>query len=350
MHRPAPRGFVRTFPPKTTQLRKPNTSLSKPSFKTVSQVSNKIAGNEEGWESVKRWLSRPSFLLLCGPTGIGKTFGIHTIADQYGYNVYEVNAGNCSSSILSDLYEVCGRETEKKTLVLLDEVDVYPDFVLKELSKFLKDPPAPCCPIAMTSSNNYNKEMETIKKKCDIVQMSGVRERTMLEYASKHFPKKLPKSIEKAATHAKGDMRKFIMRVKHPWCMQTDVFHNLVENVCFILSQEKKTCLSNEEADFVMSLLFCNYTSATESCDRVAEASETYSETDTMRTGNTRKMLNQAVHLLERQKVGKIAFRNVQFPRAAGVGDFGFDTFSCLSSKDFDIPKQYAGTQNKRSP
>ncbi len=98
-----------------------------------------LKGNPSAHKQLKELIERNSRVLLCGPSGIGKTEAVYAIANELGIKVIEVNASDeRTRGDLKDISRRCQMysATDEGMIYLLDEVEGA-DFrawsVLKEI-------------------------------------------------------------------------------------------------------------------------------------------------------------------------------------------------------------------------
>ncbi len=151
-----------------------------------------MVGNEHARLEVYRWLTGwrrgDRALLLIGPPGIGKTTIVKALANEFGYELIELNASDERTkerleSTLKPLLEninIYG----KRVLLFLDEVDglhgTYDRGGLSALLSILKG--ATSIPVIMAANSDSGEVIKELKKISKVVRMKGIPPRLLLLY------------------------------------------------------------------------------------------------------------------------------------------------------------------------
>eukprot|EP00866_Antonospora_locustae_P000166 jgi/Antlo1/166/774 len=107
---------------------------------------------------LKSWKPCAKPLLICGPSGYGKTTLVTVVGNMLGYNVVEINAGTCRTQELADKViglSHCNTITNKKNLVLVDEVDCIPQDIAF-IRNLTKNSQRTFVPVVFTCNDRYN--------------------------------------------------------------------------------------------------------------------------------------------------------------------------------------------------
>ncbi|MEM2919253.1 MAG: AAA family ATPase [Candidatus Nitrosocaldus sp.] len=151
-----------------------------------------MVGNEDARLEAYRWLAgwrqgdRP--LLLIGPPGIGKTTMAKALANEFGYELFELNASDERTkerleSILKPLLENANIYS-RRILLFLDEVDglhgTYDRGGLSALLSILKD--APSIPVIMAANSDSGEVIKELRKVSKVVMMKNIPPRLLLLY------------------------------------------------------------------------------------------------------------------------------------------------------------------------
>lgn len=142
--------------------------------------TNEIIGQNGALQRLKAFVDgykrqKKKALLLCGPTGSGKTSSVHAIARDLGLEIIEINASDTRNkeSIQFLLGSALGQQSlfNRGKIVLVDEVDGIsgtkdrgglPAIIsLIEKSSF---------PIIFTANDIWNQKFSGLRKKCEVVE------------------------------------------------------------------------------------------------------------------------------------------------------------------------------------
>lgn len=133
---------------------------------------DEVQGHNTDLKELENWLenfeeAESEAQLLHGDPGIGKTASVYALANDYGYQVYEVNASDSrTTSDIRDIAQAMSMEQLGKPLmVLLDEVDSMSGRAnLKPLKEELQELRHP----TFLTCNNKHDVPGSIKNQCNI--------------------------------------------------------------------------------------------------------------------------------------------------------------------------------------
>ena len=340
----APKGFVRATAKRPIPARKLDIKAKVINIRppTQSQTKESLIGNQHQWNEVITWLKNTkeqNCLTIVGPPGIGKTSGVHIHCREANITTMESHASDIitSEQMRNDIYELCTRKSfAGPIVVLLDDMDASPIYVVKELIKFLKSPPMPCAPIICTCNSISEQNIRDLKGVSKVVYMSPVPIETMVSFALKRWPYKNTQQVRIKAAESRGDVRQFLTKLQITEAGDTETSINPFKATHILLSGIAKTehevhaAMSAEEPNKMQHFLFENYTRALIHMDSVAQAAEIFSCTDTMRHGNVKQLHGEAQYLLAHCAVGMISQQNIVPPTAQGKNKFKPVEFSSL--------------------
>lgn len=177
--------------------------------KTVEKVLNWV----ENWENRKT-----KSILLHGPQGSGKTTLAHLVAENLGMEVYETNASDVrTKKALQESLEQAVQQrslTGRKKLILIDEVDGMSAKDRGGRSQIGTIIDKSRFPVIMTANDAYANGMQTLRRKSNVIEMSGVhtnsitaRLKGIAEQEGVEYDDNAIKSI---ARRAGGDIRSAI--------------------------------------------------------------------------------------------------------------------------------------------
>lgn len=149
-----------------------------------------IVGNEEARLTVVKWLThwingnKP--LLLIGPPGTGKTSLVHALAQQFNYDLIEMNASDTRTrgELEKRVIPILDNTSlfRKPILLFLDEIDGISSRNdtggLEYLTKILKEPTIP----VIIAANSKNIKIKELAKLCKTIEFKIVPPRILLSF------------------------------------------------------------------------------------------------------------------------------------------------------------------------
>jgi replication factor C large subunit len=181
-----------------------------------------MIGNEGARLAVVKWLSgwvdgsRP--LLLIGPPGIGKTTLVHTLSQQFNYDLIELNASDNRNKIglqnrIMPIFHNAGL-FGRKMLLFLDEVDGISGREdtggIDSLITIMKEPTIP----VIMAANTKNTKIKDLRKICKVIELNSIPPRLLmifLDHILKQENEKLsPDEKVSIVNNSKGDIRSML--------------------------------------------------------------------------------------------------------------------------------------------
>ena len=181
-----------------------------------------MIGNEGARLAVVKWLSgwvdgsRP--LLLIGPPGIGKTTLVHTLSQQFNYDLIELNASDNRNKIglqnrIMPIFHNAGL-FGRKMMLFLDEVDGISGREdtggIDSLITIMKEPTIP----VIMAANTKNTKIKDLAKICKVIELNSIPPRLLmifLDHILKEENKKLsPDEKVSVVNNSKGDVRSML--------------------------------------------------------------------------------------------------------------------------------------------
>ncbi|MBN2014080.1 MAG: AAA family ATPase [Candidatus Altiarchaeota archaeon] len=164
-----------------------------------------IAGNPKLVQDLKRYHWKKP-LLIYGPTGVGKTSLINSLACELGFEIVEVTNENLDSAkATAQTASIFGG----KRLLLIDNVDQIKD--IKKVADLLKESRNP---ITLLTSDFGSKRLATIKKMAEKLQMrrptAKTLERILQQICNKEDVIAEAGVLEKISENSAGDIRSAI--------------------------------------------------------------------------------------------------------------------------------------------
>ena len=177
-----------------------------------------IVNQEKALEKVKAWIEswfhgtpKKKALLLAGPPGSGKTTTVYALANEYKFEVIELNASDERTFGKIERYlnaaytmDVFGR---RRKLIFLDEADNIEPSGAKEIAKLIDKARNPI----IMSANKYWEVPLEIRNKAEIVEYKRLSQRDILKALFRIIKAEgifVPKEVlQEIAKRAKGDLR-----------------------------------------------------------------------------------------------------------------------------------------------
>jgi replication factor C large subunit len=231
-----------------------------------------MIGNEGARLAVVKWLSgwvdgsRP--LLLIGPPGIGKTTLVHTLSQQFNYDLIELNASDNRNKIglqnrIMPIFHNAGL-FGRKMLLFLDEVDGISGREdtggIDSLITIMKEPTIP----VIMAANTKNTKIKDLAKICKVIELNSIPPRLLmifLDHILKEENKKLsPDEKVSVVNNSKGDVRSMLNNAQSKCAGYTSTHSETFEidiaeaiNGYFSMSEveEAKNFLSQADAAYL---------------------------------------------------------------------------------------------------
>jgi len=213
-----------------------------------------IVGNEEAkasfvdWLKSNRWRKKPA--LLYGPPGVGKTALVHAAANEFNFNIIEMNASDTRTE--KSISKIAGPATTlvaldkfsaetEGSLLFLDEVDgifgredrggigaITDIFKKGKKSKKRKEKEVqgPQIPVVLAANDLSPKKLRPLRRICHLIRFRKVRIPMILALLQKicqreHIAAEF-EALEKIAQNSEGDVRSAINDLQ-ALCAETKV-------------------------------------------------------------------------------------------------------------------------------
>jgi len=126
-------------------------------------------------------------VLIYGPPGIGKTSSVYAIANEYGYDVFEVNASDeRKKEELARVLKIAKTKTLRKTIILFDEVDGMTRQNWRIIRTIIEES---IHPVVLIANDEY-KVPDWIKKRVEMIRFYRPSLREILEHIKRIAEKK----------------------------------------------------------------------------------------------------------------------------------------------------------------
>ncbi len=142
-----------------------------------------VIGNKEQIAAIKGWLKnwRSGTLLLCGPTGCGKSLCVELIAKEMGYELVESHASDVRSykELKSSIMKAAEQQSlfYKKKLVLIDELERIDS--ARGVTEIVAES---ACPVILITSNPYEHKLSQLKRHCNLVRFYKINSGTIAAF------------------------------------------------------------------------------------------------------------------------------------------------------------------------
>lgn len=182
---------------------------------------SQMAGNEEAFSQMRRWAyswlkgAPPKPLLLSGPCGVGKTSSVHALAQEFGWELLELNTATSRTSeavlgFLGAASASAGLFGSKK-LLLIDDADFAAGEDKGCATAFAKIASAAAQPLIITATDAYSKNLSALRGLCEKAELKRVNVHAMLSLLrcvckseNLAFPEE---EISLIAQNSQGDVR-----------------------------------------------------------------------------------------------------------------------------------------------
>ena len=180
---------------------------------------SEMVNQDKALEQVKAWIEawlhgnppKKKALILAGPPGTGKTTTVYALANEYGFEVIELNASDERTYEKVERYvqaaytmDILGK---KRKLIFLDEADNIEPSGAREIAKLIDRARNPI----IMSANHYWEVPREIRAKAQIVEYKRLTQRDIMRALIRILKAEgvtVPKEIlQEIAKHSNGDLR-----------------------------------------------------------------------------------------------------------------------------------------------
>jgi len=182
-----------------------------------------IAGNLDAINTLLNWAKSwekkvlgKKALLLHGPAGTGKTVSVEALANEYGYDLIEINASDSRTG--DAIRRIAGMAAGqamlfgKKKIVLLDEIDgINLGEDTGAIEAIVETIEKTNYPVILTANNPWDPKIRSLRDACQLVEYKRLGVRDALPYLKRIVAKEGIEIDEKAIKliieRDEGDMR-----------------------------------------------------------------------------------------------------------------------------------------------
>lgn len=191
------------------------------SQKYAPKTSSQIVGNPQNIEIIKNFIfnysrQKKKALLLYGPSGVGKTQSLHTLAKEFDLELLELNASDLRNKEV--ITQIVGNFIKQQSLfqktkvMLVDEIDGLSGQEdkggVQAVSELLEES---FIPIIFTANNPFDTKLSTIRKKSLLLEFKELPQ-VQIQKVLQDIVKKESKEIQQdtlflLSQYSNGDLR-----------------------------------------------------------------------------------------------------------------------------------------------
>lgn len=181
---------------------------------------NEVLGQRDLILKLGDWLAKwkpGKALLICGPSGTGKTLIVNLMAKEKNMILFEINASDeRSASSMKETLLPAAKESSlfKKRLILIDEVDSLGESDRGGIAEIIKILKESANPIVLIANDAYNPKLRALRAYCELVKVRripvNVIEKKLGEIAFKEKIRINGETIRRIAESADGNIRSAI--------------------------------------------------------------------------------------------------------------------------------------------
>lgn len=188
--------------------------------KYTPKKTKEIVGNEEQINKIRNFAlnfkySGKKAVLIYGPSGVGKTLSVYALADEFGFELVEINSSQnrAKDEIEKILGQACVSKSllGGKKLILIDDVDCLSrkdKGMVSSIANIIKKTKAP---VILTSQNPWKAGLLGLRNYCTLIKFEKISTLQIFKYL-KYICKNenLPVGdavLTKIAENSNGDIR-----------------------------------------------------------------------------------------------------------------------------------------------
>lgn len=188
---------------------------------------NEIVGNTNAVNQFTDWISKrlkgdiKKAALLYGPPGVGKSLTVQVYAEQFGFDLIELNASDVRAR--EQIMKIAGTATSQSTLfggikrlVFLDEVDGINPTEDKGCIPAITDIISKSnCPVVLAANDPWDPKLRPIRDLCILIKYNKIRSPTIIKYLKEICRKEgiivEDRALTLIAERVDGDLRSAII-------------------------------------------------------------------------------------------------------------------------------------------
>ena len=261
-------------------------------------------GNREEWKVVRQWFAgawRRTPLVICGPSGTGKTFAVQRLASEYNMDIYSMGSDGMRTkdTIKEGLAEVQGKGFGKRVAVFIDDADGLDE----PSASVIASASLPLPPIIIACNDYWSPCLRPMHSRIGPRSAACVSLHPVTGHHLSNLKSRMLKSDSppawmrkeegkdaadaewerKLAFEVNGDIRQYLLRLQlGPMATGKDAhFDSIFSRARFLMSEShSQTARADAYADMCMEILFETYPklyASDEGMDRCASKADAFS-------------------------------------------------------------------------
>lgn len=271
----------------------------------------KAAGNLKAWEQLACAVKKRGVILLHGPTGCGKTRGVHDIAMRsLGMIVYEVNASSVRHP--DEMEQKVRQVLRTKTLlggriVLIDDLEGFDEVYIDAVVKIVRDKDSVDGPMVITCVNPYDRALVALRPlPLTRVRMFSPPVDAMANAFATTGTTTPMIMLRRIAEHSMGNFHQLYIRLRSHCSSRPDEHVGLFETTHALLQRrvDVDAWMRSAEPQILSAIAFENYPtlamtarSGNDEVTNAASAADVFSETADLSCEYQLETIGRAVKL-----------------------------------------------------
>ena len=259
-------------------------TIPKPELRQINKQENnfrtlEMTGNGNIFKSILEHLSKNSSkpLVLSGPTGCGKTFGIDLCAKIANRVVQEINPANIDSTQKLEQIIYLARKTKSlcgPKLIVIDDLEGFDPCYLKIMYNILQTNKKSDAPIILICTNRMSMELKSFRPFTSF-KLNAINVENCINIATLYSKSSLL-TIRKIANECCGNLKQLELRLQYK-SAKIDRDYNIFYATQLLIKKSISVTTWLNSADFsnLAKIIYENYPSTSnsiEQCSRMADS------------------------------------------------------------------------------
>ena len=148
-----------------------------------------VVGQEKQLKELLKHVKEKTPVIIWGSVGNGKTCSVYALANDIGYEVFEINSSEIRNK--ENIERIVGNSLKQESLfskgkiILIDEVDNFSGVKdrggIQVLAKLISKAKFP---VIMTANDPYDKKLNDLKKKCQLIKFDDLKNYDIVNFLS----------------------------------------------------------------------------------------------------------------------------------------------------------------------